>query len=269
MPRLAAQPRTDDGLDRITDWPMPLHRDGFPLVLMWSPKSGCTTFVKWFLFQTGELDKALAYHRWVHKYRQQVVYSGVGYLAKLVAAIRGGKPIVKLVRDPWQRAVSSYLQLAQSRKLGPDDWAAKTRRALHLVNGADPARPTISFREFARALSQRSVAQDSINPHVAEQYSVGEERLAIRVIKLENFAGEIRAVESDHGLKEAPLDDLAQSRHHRGTRRVFVPGAADLQIDLQMFARSESPSYESFYDDETRALIATAFRRDIERYGYG
>lgn len=251
-------------------WPRPLHRDDFPLVLMWSPKAGCTTLLKWFLFQIGELDKASAYDRWVHNYRQDVLCRGSAYAAKTAMLLsERQRPVFKLVRDPWQRAVSSYLQMAQSHMFRPEDWPARTRTKLHVTNGDSPHRPTISFREFARALARRDVTQASINRHIAEQYSKGEENFAVKIIKLENFADEIRKVEQQFGLMTAPLEKLSQSYHHRGEKRAFFAGAADMQIDHMTFRMGDSPSHDSFYDDETRDLIAMAFRNDIERYGYG
>ncbi len=42
------------------------------LILGFSPKAGCSVAVKWFFYHQGLLDEALAYHRWVHRYRQDV-----------------------------------------------------------------------------------------------------------------------------------------------------------------------------------------------------
>jgi hypothetical protein len=47
-----------------------------------------------------------------------------------------------------------------------------------------------------------------------------------------------------------------------------VQGAADLQIGPASFERGATPDYGSFYDDETRQLIADVFVRDFDRYGY-
>ena len=36
------------------------------LVLIYTPKSGCTFAVKWFFAQTGLLEQALAFGPWIH-----------------------------------------------------------------------------------------------------------------------------------------------------------------------------------------------------------
>src|SRR4051812_20775721 len=59
-------------LRNVRSWPGPLYADNFPLVLLWTNKSGCTTVLKWFLFQTGLMDEASAYHRWPHRHRSLV-----------------------------------------------------------------------------------------------------------------------------------------------------------------------------------------------------
>src|SRR6476660_6915786 len=52
--------------------PLPLHHERVPFAVAWTPKAGCTSLVKWFLFQTGDLEKALDYDKWIHRYRVKV-----------------------------------------------------------------------------------------------------------------------------------------------------------------------------------------------------
>ena len=85
----------------------PLFDADFPLIFLWSEKSGCTTLVKWFFDQLGLLDDALEYSGWVHDYENQVFRASGGYLIDLESALRKrDKTVVKLVRDPYQRSLS-------------------------------------------------------------------------------------------------------------------------------------------------------------------
>jgi hypothetical protein len=45
---------------------LPLYEKEFPLIFFWSPKSGCTSIIKWYFFQIGLLQKAIDYYPWVH-----------------------------------------------------------------------------------------------------------------------------------------------------------------------------------------------------------
>jgi hypothetical protein len=50
----------------------PLYHPALPVVLLWSPKAGCTVLTKWFFFQIGLLDKALCYHTSIHIYKGSI-----------------------------------------------------------------------------------------------------------------------------------------------------------------------------------------------------
>lgn len=256
-------------IDNLKRWPGPMYAQGFPFILLWSPKSGCTTLVKWFFYQTGLTDTAMAYDAWPHRYRDDVLQGAPDYReATADLLLKRDRPVIKLVRDPWQRAVSSYLQLCLSLRPGRDTWASKHVRQLKHRIGVVGSYDTISFREFARAMAQDVTHRRQLNPHLAGQYAEGEDRFDVRPIKLENFESEIRKVEAEFGLARAPIDDLTKSGHHRGVKRRKLPGAADIQAGLRTFGRQDAPAYESFYDAETGALIATAFARDFAQYGY-
>ncbi len=91
----------------------PLHDDRLPFILVFTPKAGCTSLLKWFLFQTGELAQARAHATWLHRYRIGVLQARAGYREALAQKIvRGDTPVIKLVRNPYHRAVSSFLQQA-------------------------------------------------------------------------------------------------------------------------------------------------------------
>ena len=106
----------------------PLFHEDFPLILLWSEKSGCTTLLKWFFYQLGLLDDALKHSDWVHDYENQVFKARDDYLLDLDRALdKQEKPVVKLVRDPYQRALSSYLSLTE-KKDGEEHWSIEVRR---------------------------------------------------------------------------------------------------------------------------------------------
>ena len=84
------------------------HPD-FPLLLFWSPKSGCTSLANWFFFQIGLLDIAMQYNPFIHIYEYEVYKNNDIYLTKILeAVVNNEKDTCKLVRNPYKRAVSSF-----------------------------------------------------------------------------------------------------------------------------------------------------------------
>ena len=259
---------------RLSGRRAPLHAAEFPLVLLLTEKAGCTSLTKWFLFHVGKLDEAVHYHPWVHRYRIGVLYQQPGYYwqALRLLAFRS-KPVIKLVRNPYDRAVSSFLStLSIAYGRNARTWAIDLVSAAraHAGKPAVPV-PAMSFRDFLRLLAVNGTERSQVNGHVARQYVAGEEARLDRVIKLERFVEEIRRLEAEFKLPESPLDRITKSRHHR-TRdrddaRVSAAGP-DLEFTSQQVHSGSSPLYEAMYDDDTRRLVRECFAPDFRAYGY-
>src|SRR5437763_451410 len=102
---------------------LPLHNERMPFAFAWTPKAGCTSLTKWFFFQIGELDAALKHHPWVHRYRREIFEARRDYRTKWLEILsKRDKPVFKLVRNPYDRAISScrhvVAALTQPRKHG-------------------------------------------------------------------------------------------------------------------------------------------------------
>lgn len=73
-----------------------------------SAKVGSTFITKWFFEQTGKLDEAMKFSDWIHHYRIKVYYKSPQYKQDLKHALSKQVKMIKLVRCPFQRAVSAY-----------------------------------------------------------------------------------------------------------------------------------------------------------------
>jgi hypothetical protein len=254
-----------------------LHAPDFPLVLLFSPKAGCTSLTKWFLFQVGKLEEATAYHRWIHRYRMNVLYRQEGYKQEAMRLLRRReKPVVKLVRDPYSRAVSSFLStLNNAHGRAPKSWAhelivaARTRAGKPVDDGT-----ALSFHDFVGFVAANGTERRQINGHIARQHAAGEERLGARIIKLEQFAVDIPQLESEYGLVQSPLDLITRSQHHRSanhngaTAPVWSPDLEITTEQVRQFRKGGIPSYDALYDDKSRRLVREGFAADFEAYGY-
>lgn len=254
-----------------------LHDPDFPLVLLFTEKSGCTSLTKWFLFHVGKLQEATDYHPWIHRYRTSVLSRQEGYHKEAMRLLREReKPVVKLVRNPYSRAVSSFLStLNNGHGPTPKNWAHE----LIVAARANAGKPVgdgsaISFHDFLAFVAANGSERQQINGHVARQHTAGEERFGARIIKLEQFAVDISQLESEYGLAQSPLDLITRSQHHRSanqngaTAPVWSPDLEITTEQVRQFRKGGTPSYDTLYDDECRRLVRESFAADFEAYGY-
>jgi len=252
---------------------VPLHDPDFPLVLLFSPKCGCTSLVKWFLFQTGGLENAEDHAIWIHQFRTRVLNERPGYREEAVRLmVSCERPIIKLVRHPCDRAVSSYLHTlrgANSRR--ENDWARKLIASARGYHGLNPTpADALSFRCFLAYLAFRRCDFPLVNTHVAHQFLRAEAGKVTRLLKLENFLEDIRLLEADYGLPQAPVS-LFESAHHRRRTvdarhgRAQVP---DIEFTHDDARKNRIPPYGLFLDAEMRALIRKCYAPDFEQYRY-
>ena len=79
-------------------------------IFLWTPKAGCTTVTKLVFGAMGILDEANAYGEWVHTYRSEVFSIKYrDWVATEKQLLDENYIKMKIVRNPYLRAVSSYL----------------------------------------------------------------------------------------------------------------------------------------------------------------
>lgn len=237
------------------------HKD-FPLILFWSHRSGCTTLANWFFFQIGLFNEAKKYHDFIHYYEFWVYKNNTNYIPELQnGLLTAEKAVCKLVRNPYTRAVSSFLLLADNPYAIPQ-WESIRQ---YLYNDKYSNRG-ISFKQFlyyVRALGPNSVAMDI---HFSQQYVPGEENFIQHYIPLEDFNTQITKIEHTYDLVKSNLALLTNSGHHRSHKMMYTGSYAELSITDAAFPRF--PTYKSFYDEETMALVTEIYAQDFEMYPY-
>lgn len=252
---------------------LPLQRPGFPVAVCWSAKSGCTTVLKWFLQQTGRLDEALSFSHWVHDFRERRLFTEPGYRWQSERLFK--KPgrletsIIKVLRDPATRAVSSYLHYL---RCGADveQWTHAARVAQwKALTGLDGQRG-ISFRQFLLFVSAQQLLRIETDPHFRPQYEALQDPRVDTYLLLEDLAAGLRAVEERHGLPHVDLDGLSRSHHHNppSAAHAWPAEAATFVADHESLAELGTPPPEIFLDAETQSLIRTTYCVDYEAYGH-
>lgn len=247
---------------------LPRVADGFPLVLCWSPKAGCTTILRWFLFHTGRLAESDDAFRRPHFFWQQQLDRQPGYEAMCRAALTDGRrPVVKVVRDPATRAVSSYFQALRSASWNdPGPWESIQRWKVAAGIGGPEG---LSLEQMLLYVLSPRIEGEWIDGHCAEQWNQAHDRHVTDFVRMEELTDALRRLELRFGLAPSPLDRLSRSpHHHRITPDHGWPtDPARFVAPADAIRRLGVPPAEPFLDEHTRALIRTAYRRDYIAYG--
>ena len=250
---------------------LPLQQPDFPVAVCWSAKSGCTTVLKWFLSHNRLLDQALAYSRWVHDYRQQKLFQAPGYrrqCERLFKKRSRNRFIVKVIRDPATRAVSSFLHY---QRCGYDlqrfpDAAVVTKWKIAV--GLE-RQSGLSFRQFLMFVTSQRLNGCRLNPHFRPQFDPQQDPCIDACIRLEDLADGLRAVEDRVGLPHIALPGLSQSAHHNPATagHAWPTHAAAFPADQNTLNELGTPPAQAFLDPETKMLIRMAYGSDYEAYG--
>ena len=251
---------------------MPYQHESLPFVLLWSEKSGCTSLLKWFLAQTGELAEATAHSDWIHDWELAVMKARPDYLQQLVHRLNGGDPAFKHVRHPFDRAVSSYLMLIT---LGDDSghFTVPLRQQIRTATYGSPDVPySFGFLDALRWMSTQDIRQ--LDDHLAPQHTDLEDRLTdLTLIRLESFDHEIRQIEQRFGLAGADLGSVTRSGHHIDripTDDRDVERVARLHPPLPLVDHRDwpVPPADEFRSPEAVELVAEIYRVDYDAYAY-
>lgn len=259
---------------------LPHFHPSVPLLVAWSQKAGCTSVLKWFLFQADLLEEATRYVSAgvgldIHAYEDHVFKAGQDYRTSVADALRAGLPMINFVRCPYQRAFSSYMQvhnrfyINQERK-GIDSPGIRTRRSvLRFVYGEDVGvEYPVSFREYLQWLEQSPPAE--LDPHHSPQHSAIYGYPGIRHYRLENFDAVIRQLARQYGLRPADPDQLGAG-HHRA--KSPVSSAVTMKLLERGMPLNASPRFrlprvtrKLLAGTEFETIIQRVFRDDIALY---
>ncbi|MBY6037691.1 sulfotransferase family protein [Fictibacillus nanhaiensis] len=234
----------------------PLYHENFPVVLFWTPKSGCTSLMKWFFYHIGHLEKALEYSPWVHKYRLEVFQANRNHPSFATNILHSKKEYIKLIRNPYKRAVSSfYAVIKNPHFLG--------------MNRKHLAESGLSFIQFLNLVKE--VFTEDVQPdlHLYKQSVSGEKTAINRYIRLESFQASINNIERRYRLTKSPLSLFKESPHHHNHHMKIMGQHQNTIIQLKDLNNVKPlPSYESLYDKQAVKLVEEIYADDISLYRY-
>ena len=114
---------------------MSQHIANFPLIdlqrrflIDWSAKSAATVVAKMFFNHLGLLEEALQYSDWIHDYREDIYNPAIKSVDLQKCFLDSTFVKIKFVRNPYSRAVSSYIHCLRFYM----DWTPKKNQTTFL-----------------------------------------------------------------------------------------------------------------------------------------
>lgn len=238
--------------------PIPLYSKAHDLALLWSAKAGCTFAVKWFFFQVGRLNEALSYDAWIHNYRDH--FCGAKEYGEEIEGICARETrVVKVVRNPYERAVSSYLMAVRA--------GYENECLAHFLKRPVNNNEGISFHEFVDYLGTLDLRACDIH-HRLQIHSAEEQGFLVvrHLIRLEESFFAIPQCEKEMGLRTSNLAGLRSSEHNT-YRKEWIEYWGEVRLYRHLGSRM-FPETANFYTDELREKVARLYAIDFDEYGY-
>lgn len=238
------------------------------LAIFATPKCGSSSLAKWLIFQRG-YERLVRTARTaegsdVHTMTNIFAERTIDRLARLdfMSAMEAGDPswrTVKFVRNPYHRAVSSFLQILTL-----------------MQNDVE-----LSFKEFIRLpryyFSNAGVPQiNTGEPHARLQATTAEVEGRLRmthVIALEDGLHDgLRRLENLYDLKDSSAETFAENRLQAKNPTLAdnakSPAAELVYSGAALASGVAVPAVEQFLTDDTKSLIFDRYRDDFDVYGF-
>jgi hypothetical protein len=239
--------------------PLPLLFPPRGVGLIWSAKSACTTSILWYLALAGLLKEALAYDSWPHNYRQKVLPESARYQAWLMNTDPHKLAWVRVIRDPYKRAVSIFRHVLRY---------SHNNNSFRQDLGLDLNQDSLSFDSFLSKLEGVDITVCNI--HLGQQHHPLERSIRpARVINADreplldallDFATLTQDVRSH---LDAEISRIS-SFHH--AHRTLYHGDVSKTPFKMPFISQDWPEYESFLNDSTRRKIERIYATDFSAY---
>ena len=225
-------------------------------VIDWTPKAGCTITKKIWFDYMNVLDEALEVEKvhdgrlikgWIHDFTS-TFYKRFGTVTP--DELKSDDFIkIKYVRNPYDRAVSSYIHCCKHSKL---------------FENCEDINP--SFYEFVKLLINEKLHINAGGDHWRIQ-NYDPKIKYDEIIKLENLENETKRLNQKYNINlKCNFDSTHHIKKKNKIDKFFDVSASDVKKHLN--ENQELPIYDSFYTDEIKEMVYEIYKIDIETYGY-
>jgi len=247
----------------VTYGPQPIVDLKNKIILLWSAKAGSVFAIKWMFRHMGLLEEALAFDPWIHHYRMKVFYASERYKAAVQDFLQSPSSyrLVKFVRSPFKRAVSSYVYVLQNVE-------RNSELAQTLVGPGQTF--TFSFNQFVRYLETIDLRHSDI--HYGTQTHELERKLApgsMFLLNLDHSMESLPKLESYLGLPQTDPQQYRLSSHH-ALHSSHAPAEFTGDRHFEFCGRSQVsvPDYRRFYNQDLEHRVYHLYAEDFLRYGF-
>jgi hypothetical protein len=218
------------------------------LIMLFTPRAGCTIGYQMMFEHLGLFTEEMYDRTRLHKYRYECFHKTHGMINDIL--LKSYK-VFKLVRNPYARAVSSFLFII-------------VEKMTELYN--------LSFYDYLKILKEhnmRFVYQNKEYPYISNhaiiQYDTNEESYLKDIIKLEQAQDDLNA--KINGPLQLNLQIANKKSNHHIQRTGQVRNL--MYLPIHQFKDNIPLSYkQSFYDDTIKSLVDELYGIDIQKYGY-
>lgn len=252
---------TADELKAYNQVSRPLLIASEKIMMIFSAKSACSSAVIWAFHRAGLSGEAQAYHWWPHKYRTDCFYKRKEVIECARFTPVQDFRIVKVMRDPIDRAASSY-----RHALG----TGYARDAILAAIGVDTAAQGLSFQQFIDFLETEDLSTCDIH-HRKQFHPFEDVHAPHRIINIsrENLFGGLNEFERFCGVVPTHFPDLSWLHQLQQERTPsFSDDAGDMVTRVfTMTEAQKGPWPQNLMCESARVRLARLYASDIERYG--
>jgi hypothetical protein len=244
--------------------PQPLLDPEKRFIVMWSPKSACTTAYVWFSNLCGFLDEVAEVVEsggFPHRHRIKVYMHSHRYRDTIKTDTRDFH-VVRIIRDPYSRAVSIFRHALAT---GFAD-AAAGRAGLDFEQG-------VSFRQFLEFAASQNMRNSNphLRPHVHRYERHHKPDTVINISKMNMFQ-QLNALEQRMGWPMTDFESLEWLHRLESSRRPDCEPFEGEHVDEVPIVRGRPPrntripSYAQLLTPAAKSLIKRIYRVDFETY---
>lgn len=236
---------------------LPLIHPRHRFVVLFFAKSACTSVVIWYLHTMGLLEGARSYSRWPHDFRIDRLYKRAEDREARASLRMSQVTVLKVVRDPLERAVSSFRHALAT---------GYARESILAALGIDTAARGLSFERFIDFLEREDL--QACDPHHALQWHPVERLrrpdVVINVSRGDLFAG-LNDFERRLGM---PVTDFSALRwiHELQASREAPTGETEGDTYRQVLTQRhalQGPWPRTLLTSEARRRLGKLYARDL------
>lgn len=228
------------------------------IAVLLTGRAGSTFALKWYLHHNNMKSE----FSWTHKHRTEVLYPSGWHQQRGRDVVAGADfTMVRFTRNPFNRAVSSYLHSNQNEPV--------FRPIMKHYGRSHEAGEGYSFVDFLEYI--RAVGPTKVNNHFAMQQSYMEVLHELDAYcRIEDGLAGLNELEVKLGLPESTqhVYGALRSSPHNLNYADDVEGSIPDRVFPLAKRKLPYPSPDRFYNEQTVSMVLENYAQDFERFGY-